>query len=154
MPTIRLAYAESKVDQNVPEELRPYIAQFELETGLKFKSTISFQTDSSLFKPTEAAFALVRPSQPHSGAIMIRRSAWLKYTEEQRTLLVWHELAHSVIGLSHIDGKFVNGCASSLLNPIIPEPICAELELPRYKAELKELAKLRFTPKSFYFNSK
>jgi hypothetical protein len=132
----------------VDSELQQYIIMFEKDSGLKVESSVTFAAPH-FFEGSQAAITLLSASTAYRSPIYVNTQIWPTLSKEQKILLLYHELVHSVIGLGHQDG-YSDDCPLNLMNYAIASPDCATALLQRYRAELTTLVQLRQTKHDIY----
>lgn len=98
---------------NVDPELAPYLTKFYAVGGFTSSTPINMQfgnTDETYYDGVCNNYDAGIPE------VIISKQYWDKYDETSRTLLVFHELGHCLLGLSH-DMAVINGEPESIMWP-------------------------------------
>ena len=105
--------------QFVPSDLKPYLEQFEKETGLKV------ETDSFTFK--ELTRPVIGQCDRMRWHITLDPLFWAETNEEKRVAVLWHEIGHCMLGLNHPSPAVMLGdCSGDIMNAVAPTRDCAE----------------------------
>lgn len=77
-------------------------------------------------------------SNSHHNVIVIKESYWNTATEASREQLMFHELGHCVLRLSHNDNMWTDGCPSSIMNTVHLSDACYNKYRWYYLEDLKK----------------
>ena len=112
-------------------ELLPYVRQFEKESGTKVNYPVyfvrNFDKPFVVGRCLYASYMFGRVGLE----VQIKKSTWLLMTEDERKVLIYHELGHCSLGLGHDERLYVDKCPISGMAPYIPNSFC----MARYGAE-------------------
>lgn len=109
-----------------------YVETFERLTNTKVVSKINFKKldGTAVASCTTAKIFVIGDIINY---IYVDPDDWVLMTPEQRTLLMWHEFGHCVLGLGHNDKiDSSTGCPLSLMNSILINKTCADTYFNKY----------------------
>jgi hypothetical protein len=69
--------------------------------------------------------------------INLNKNYWNAATEEDRLILVWHELGHCLCLAFHDSSIFEDGCPKSIMSPYVPSRTCIGMHFPEYVEDLQ-----------------
>lgn len=104
IPVCLVSCAKVPVDQ----AFSPYVERFEAVTGAFNDTPISF---GNVVRPAIGTCTRYNDGYKY---VTINRSFWDRATDDQKEYLIFHELGHCVLNISHND-KTNNGCPVSIM---------------------------------------
>lgn len=127
---------------NIDIALVPYVEFYERQTGdsvinitIEFKHIESFV--ESINRPDlKTKTGICFYSKPRH--IVLDYLDWFSYSEEQKHLVLWHELGHCLHDLDHDNFERFDGCGQSLMADTMETPYCADRHFLRYLREYKQ----------------
>lgn len=117
---------------SIEEETRPYVDTFKAIANSRGLS-IDWDEISIAFKDLDGNIAGTCYS---SGHIDIDPDSWKRFSDEEREVLVFHELGHCVLGRDHTEGTFSDNAPVSIMNPIIMYTVYYKRRRDYYRSEL------------------
>lgn len=130
--------AATYVPRNIQPEFMPYVADFERNFWpLKYKGTIVFAdlpgSIAGLCTHNWQGSYLVT-------TIQIDFASWARGSQDFRDALMYHELSHCALGMTHDESgltlfapdKPFNGCPRTHMSPVLTPDICWHLLKPYY----------------------
>ena len=124
----------------IQSEAVPYVEQF-VATGHALNRNVQIQDlivmfgNDAIFKPNQLAYCHMEPNQ--TPEVYIKSSTWVSMSQFDKRELVFHELGHCVLKLSHNDTKQANGIPVSIMTTNHNGPrIYNQYTMTQYDAEL------------------
>lgn len=145
-------HGSRKLFDDIHPNLAPYLQDFSITVGIEIPAGI---TVGFYYNPKEPR--VLGYCNHLSYEIAINERAWSDMDNVSRRALMYHELAHCVMGVRHfvlsdtfwgqLDIFFggheyhidIRGCPSSLMSPYIPFPSCIERHWEHYVEQLRAL---------------
>ena len=123
-----LAWSCGAPKGNVAPELEPFWAGFSEAKAYAWSVPGGFVDSLEGDTVGECTFQTDFLGGRHFAKVVFLRSAWDKYSETEREVLVWHELGHCVLGLGHDARVDVDGPVS-IMYPNVFKPTGSKLNV-------------------------
>jgi hypothetical protein len=111
-------------------ELQAYRETYEHISGLSSRGV------SIKFSALPAYYLGVCKKTDTSREIEISAESWARMSDVSREALILHEFAHCVANKEHDEKTLPDGCAASIMNPVLPDDSCLLKYRARYAREL------------------
>lgn len=123
---------------SIEEETRPYLDVFK---GLAAARGLDLDYDelSISFADLKDNIAGTCYSNGH---IDIDPEIWKRYGDDEREVLIFHELGHCLLNRGHTSGNFSDNAPVSIMNPTIMYPVFYRRRKDYYRSELFDNARL------------
>lgn len=93
----------------------PYLNKWDNDIGISYSSlTIQFGTPKADSSIAECWWLNVH-SKKIGYKIIVKQDSWDKLEETQKLILIYHELGHCVLNLTHNDKHDSDGCPQSIM---------------------------------------
>jgi hypothetical protein len=131
--TIMACNTLNKMYRPTEKELNNYLKIFENMTGRNVDYPVFFK-----FEETENAGVCTHTAWGLPLYVEINLYQWRMLSEEQRIMLLLHELGHCSLGLKHDNREFKDECPKSLMHKFLAPEICInQYKLSYYLLEYK-----------------
>jgi hypothetical protein len=114
----------------MPSHVVKYVLPFEKKYGKSLKDVnIIMYKYPKKYKKAAGSCNMI------SRQIKLNKQIWPHISEEKKYTIVWHELGHCVLGLSHSSSNFI-GCPTSLMHYKAVSDKCFKRHRKKYLNEL------------------